>query len=489
MQSARFLLLLSWFALASIFVLNGCKEDPAGPPTIVIPDDGEPVLYSKHIQPIFANSCAGADCHIGDNAAGLSLESWDRLVEGSDFGGVVLPYSASHSHMFQHINTDETLGPIRTPRMPLSLDPLPIEQIRTIMRWIDEGAKNDAGEVPLAGETRPRVLVTCQSEDKVWLIDLQTELAARFVQVGSRPDETSPPESPHNIAVSPDGRYFYVNLIAAGVVEKYDARTFQKLGETEVGLSPAEIVVTADGSTLYVSNFDLTFQQEFVNRIDAASMTSVEEIQVEGKAPHGVTLSADEHYLYTMNAGSDDISKIDLTTKEVVQRIPIVPGSPPAAAGNAAHEPYQSIIAPNGLMFVTCRKSGQVRVVDLTAGKVIDSILVGARPLIPALSPNGTELWVPNQGSNTVSIINTTTRAVTATIQGLLSQPHGIRFTADGTKAFVSCENQTGDGNLHHPPQGTEVVPGIVYVVDAGSRQIGRAIETGGFAAGIVIVE
>lgn len=489
MQSARFLSFFSFVILIGLALFGGCGEDPAGPPPVVIPADGEAILYSKHIQPIFENSCAGADCHIGGEGGGLALDNWDRLTEGSDFGAVVLPFSAAHSHMFQHINTDSTLGPIRTPRMPLSRDPLPIEQIGTIMRWIDEGAKNDAGEIPLAGETRPRVLVTCQSEDKVWVVDLATELAARFVQVGSRPDETSPPEAPHNIALSPDKRYFYINLISAGMVEKYDARTFEKAGETQVGLSPAEIVLTADGSTMYVSNFDMTFQQEFINRIDPVSMTRLASIQVEGKAPHGVTLSRDERYLYTMNAGSDDISKIELATDEVVQRIPIVPGTPPAPAGSAAHEPYQSVITPDGLMFVTCRKSGQVRVVDLEAGRVIDSITVGARPLIPALSPDGTELWVPNQGSNTVSIINTGTRKVVATIYSLAAQPHGIRFTADGARAFVSCENQTGDGNLHHPPQGAEVVPGLLYVVNAGNRQITGAIETGGFAAGIAILE
>lgn len=489
MQSARVLSLLSVLVLVGITTLGGCKEDPVSPPQIVTPAEGEPIIYSKHIQPIFENSCGGTDCHIGDNAAGLSLDSWEDLVQGSDVGAMIIPFSAAHSHMFQQINTDTTLGPVRTPRMPLSLDPLPVEQVKTIMRWIDEGARNDAGEVPLAGENRPRVFVTCQSEDKIWVVDLQTELTARFIQAGSRPDETSPPEAPHNIVISPDKRYIYINLISAGMVEKYDARTFQKLGETQVGLSPAEIAITDDGSTLYVSNFDLTFQQEFINRIDAASMRNETEIQVEGKAPHGVTLSTDRRYLYTMNAGSDDISKIDLTTLEVVQRIPIVPGYPPAPAGSAAHEPYQSIIVPNGLMFVTCRKSGQVRVVDLTAGKVIDSIPVGSRPLIPALSPDGQELWVPNQGSNTISVINTATRSVTATMYGLLAQPHGIRFTADGTKAFVSCENQTGDGNLHHPAQGTEVVPGILYVINPKSRQITRTLETGGFAAGIAIME
>ena len=478
----------------SFFILLtgiGCESDPTGPPPIKLPESGETILYSKHIEPIFLNSCAGSGCHIGDdNEAGLALNSWENVIKGSEFGGVVVPYSGARSHLFQHINTDSELGPtVSEFRMPLSRDPLPIEQIKAIKRWIDEGAKNDNGDVPLAGEDRARLFVTCQSEDMTAAVDLQTEYVSRYIEAGSRPNASSPPEAPHNIALSPDKRYFYVNLISSGVVEKYDARTFEKLGETQVGLSPAQIQVTEDGSTLYVSNFDGSFIERFITRVDASTMTSTNNIEVEGLAPHGVTLSSDEKFLYTMNAGSDDISKIDLSTDEVVARIPMVPGSPPAPANTAQHEPYQSEITSDGLMFVTCRKSGEVRVVDLAQDRVIDSITVGTKPLILALSPDGKELWIPNQGSNNVSIIDVTTRQVVRTIGGLLSQPHAVVFTGDGSRAFVSCENQAGGANLHHPLEGTEVVPGIVYVVNTSSGEITRSIEVAGFAAGMIVRE
>lgn len=486
----RSTILFSTLLIFSTLIGIGCGEETTGPPPVVLPEPGEAIIYSKHIDPIFQNSCAGSGCHIdGDNEAGLSLNSWDRVMEGSEFGGVVVPYSGARSHLFQHINTDATLGPTVTEfRMPLSRDPLPLEQIKAIKQWIDEGAKNDEGIVPLAGEERPRVFVTCQSEDVISVVDIQTDFVARYIDVGSQPSPATV-EAPHNITISPDRRYIYINLISSGVVEKYDARTFSKLGETQVGLSPAQIRVTNDGSTLYVSNFDLTFQQEFVTKVDAINMTSTENIDVEGKAPHGVTLSSDERFLYTMNAGSDDISKIDLTTNEVVARIPIVPGSPPAAANGAVHEPYQGEIASNGQMFVTCRKSKEVRVIDLSTDQVIDSISVGTKPLIAAFTPNGKQFWVPNQGSNNISIIDVESRQVIATIGGILSQPHGIAFTSDGKKAYVSCENQAGGENLHHPIDGTEVVPGIIYVIDVATSTIEQQIEVGGFAAGIAIRE
>lgn len=475
----RTLLLL--IPLSATGLMVGCESDPAGPPPVVLPGEGEAVDYARHIDPIFQNSCAGSSCHIGGQEAGLSVATYDELIEGSDFGAVVVPFAPERSHLFQHVNVDTTLGPRATPTMPASRDPLPREQIVAIRRWIAEGARGPDGTVPLAGESRRRVFVTCQSEDLVTAIDLETQLISRFIPVGSRPDI----EAPHNILLSPDRSSFYVVLIASGVIEKYDAGTFERLGSVEVGRAPAQLRATSDGTTLYASNFDLTFQQPFVYRFRADMSGGSTPIDVEGNAPHGITLSEDETLLYTMNAGSDDISVIDLATEEVIDRIPIVPGSPAAPAGAAEHEPYQSEIAPDGMMYVTCRKSGQVRVVDLSARRVVDSITVGSRPLIGALSRDGSTFWVPNQGSNTVSIIDIATRSVVATIPGLDDQPHAVAFAPDGRTAFVTCENLSGGENLHHPLEGTEVVPGLVYVIDVAGRQIVRQIEVGGFAAGI----
>jgi YVTN family beta-propeller protein len=480
--------LLPALTLAILLPLISCSKDQPTGPTIVIPGPGDSIVYSKHIEPIFKKSCGGSGCHLnGENAAELSLDTWDEVMKGTEDAVVVVPYSPQHSDLFSHVNTDTTLGSIMTPHMPGDHDTLPREQMLTIRRWIAEGAKNDAGEVALAGLDRPRIFVTAQAEDKITAIDLQTERTMRYITVGSRPDESTPLEAPHNLALSPDGRYLYVNLIAAGMIEKYDAHSFQKLGQAAVGLSPAQIVVTRDGSTLYVSNFDISLKQRFINRVDAASFTVTDTIDQPGQAPHGLTLSKDEHFLYTMNARTDDISEIDLTSPdfEVTNRIPIVPGSPKLPNDPVKYEPYQSVLSADGkLMFVSCRTSGEIRVVDLTAHRVIDSIKVGTAPQILAITPNGEEIWVPNRGSNDVSIINVATRKVVYTIPNFVQGPHAIDFTADGKTAYLSCENTTG--SAHHPTVGSRI-PGKFYVIDVAARTGRNVFDIGSFAAGIAV--
>ena len=59
-------------------------------------------------------------------------------------------------------------------------------------------------------------------------------------------------------------------------------------------------------------------------------------------------------------------------------------------------------------------------------------------------------------------------------------------FSADGTKAFISCENQTG-GDLHHPTVGSSAIPGMLYTIDRATRTVTRQTEIGSFAAGMTI--
>ncbi len=66
--------------------------------------------------------------------------------------------------------------------------------------------------------------------------------------------------------------------------------------------------------------------------------------------------------------------------------------------------------------------------------------LVGVNPLGVTISPNGTLAYVSNHGSNTVSVINTATNTVTATIPVGL-QPQGIAFTPNGAFAYIANEN------------------------------------------------
>ena len=67
-------------------------------------------------------------------------------------------------------------------------------------------------------------------------------------------------------------------------------------------------------------------------------------------------------------------------------------------------------------------------------------IAVGSTPQSLAIAPDG-QIWVVNQGSNTITIINPNTLQVNTTVNlPVASQPYGIAFDPSGTHAYVTLE-------------------------------------------------
>lgn len=62
---------------------------------------------------------------------------------------------------------------------------------------------------------------------------------------------------------------------------------------------------------------------------------------------------------------------------------------------------------------------------------------VGSSPIGVGVTPDGSKAYVVNNASGTVSVINTATNAVVATIT-VGTDPFGVAITPDGTKAYVT---------------------------------------------------
>jgi YVTN family beta-propeller protein len=71
---------------------------------------------------------------------------------------------------------------------------------------------------------------------------------------------------------------------------------------------------------------------------------------------------------------------------------------------------------------------------------VSDTIAVGSRPYSVAFRPYGTQAYVANGGSDTVSVINVATGDVTDTI-GVGDVPRSVAFSPNGEKAYVANAN------------------------------------------------
>jgi YVTN family beta-propeller protein len=128
----------------------------------------------------------------------------------------------------------------------------------------------------------------------------------------------------------------------------------------------------------------------------------------------------DGSHMWVVNAASNNVSKIDITTNTVVATTTV--GTNPV-----------DIAFDGTYMWVVNQSFGNVSKIDITTNTVVATTTVGAGP--NAVAFDGTHVWVANTGSNNVSKIDITTNTVVATTT-VGAGPSGIAF--DGTHMWVA---------------------------------------------------
>lgn len=93
----------------------------------------------------------------------------------------------------------------------------------------------------------------------------------------------------------------------------------------------------------------------------------------------------------------------------------------------------------------------------------------GVEPETVAVSPDGRWVYVTNETSNDVHVIDTSTNRVIAKIK-VGANPRGVSFTPDGKRAYVGCERD-----------------GTVAVIDTAARRVIATIPVGERPVGTVV--
>ncbi len=458
----------------------GPVSDPAAIPTI---------HFSQHIQPILAGNCLNAGCHNSSDAtASLRLDTWGHIFEGAKSGAVVVSGNAFMSHLMQFVNSDTTMSPVAYPQMPLGQTSLTRNEILLLKRWIDEGARNDDGHFPFESTPSGRIFATNQSADLVAVIDVATNLVIRYVSAGPQPPGQIP-NAPHHVRVDKRGMYFYVTLINAQELWKFDARTYEFLAKIAVPPQPADVILTSSGDTAIVTHFD-PLSQDIVTFIDTRTMDIVLTVRVPSflrdfvSRAHGALLSHDGKRLYTTNQASGNLCQIAMKDGSVSLIALDTTGSP-----RSNTSPYLLDESSDGrFLYVSCSGTNEVRVIDrnIDSTRASSIIPVGRWPLHVKLSPDGSSILTANQLSDDVTIIDATSQATT-TVPEVGRQPHGIEFSPDGKLLYITCENVADIIPPHHPTVASRGIS-FVVVIDFASRRVVKRIEVGGFAAGISVL-
>lgn len=94
-------------------------------------DKAAPVCFESDVLPIFQSSCAKSGCHdVASHKEGYVLDSYKHIMQGEG----IVPGKPFESEIFQKIYSGEM--------PPRGNTPLTDAQLKTIGRWIKQGAQN-----------------------------------------------------------------------------------------------------------------------------------------------------------------------------------------------------------------------------------------------------------------------------------------------------------------------------------------------------------
>jgi YVTN family beta-propeller protein len=127
-------------------------------------------------------------------------------------------------------------------------------------------------------------------------------------------------------------------------------------------------------------------------------------------------------------------------------------------------------------VYITNQNSSTVSVIDIATNTVVDTVTVGPLPYGVAVNPAGTRAYVGNAGSNTVSVIDTASNTVVATVT-VGTTPYGIAVNPAGTRAYVA---NNGNANVSVIDTANNTV---VATVTAGINPYGVAVNPAGTRA------
>ena len=240
-----------------------------------------------------------------------------------------------------------------------------------------------------------------------------------------------------------------------------------------VGTNPTAVVLSADGSRMYVantgSNTVSVINTATGQRIDANPSSSSMDIAVE-KSPSALALSADGKRLYVANSGSNSVSVIGINatpTSTTYTRVDANPSSSSTDIAVGSAPSALALSADGTRLYVANRTGNSVSVIGINATPTsttytrVDAnpsssstdIAVGSAPSALALSADDTRLYVANRSSNSVSEIriNAAANTYVRTDLAVGGSPSALTLgapAADGTQRLYVTNTGSGSGSV-----------------------------------------
>ena len=349
-------------------------------------------------------------------------------------------------------------------------------------------------------------LVAAEAVDRISLIRFEPDCGRqqcarieRETKIGLNPTE---PAGPHGLAVSPDGRHYYVTTahgFPGGSLWKLTLVGDSVKGTVKLGAFPATLQISPDGAFAYAVNFNLhgDMVPSSVSVVYLDDMLEVSRIPT-CTMPHGSRLTADGSKHYSVCMMDDMLVEIDTRTMGISRHFMLGLGREQGMAGAPARRSREegarqhsghALEAPTATdatcsptwaqpnadgsrIYIACSKAGDVVEVDGVTWTMRRRIPMGAGVYNLAITRDGSRLVGTNKRGQSVSIVDLASGREVARIPTVRRVPSGVALSTDDRYAFVTVE-------------GIGSEPGTVEIIDLQRLTTVATVDVGQMAGGI----
>jgi len=271
-----------------------------------------------------------------------------------------------------------------------------------------------------------------------------------------------------------------------------------------VGLMPVQAAVVLNGTRVYVANS----HDDTVSTFSPTSPTPVTTISLPAGSAPSFVATAENASVYVANSGNNTVSAIVMANNVLEQPVYGIPvGIDPvslaetpnlqklyvANRGNGAGggsvtsiNPVDRSVNPpisnatwvspvsvaarsdSNRAYVLDQGNGMVSAIDTASDTVVSSVAVGVGANFMLYDSTRNRLYVSNPLANTVTYLQASTDALTATVLAI-ANPISVAVLPDGTRAYVSSAAVSTSG-------GVTYVTSRITVINASSGSVTTTI-------------
>ena len=193
---------------------------------------------------------------------------------------------------------------------------------------------------------------------------------------------------------------------------------------------PNYMAITPNGSKVYVSSMAGAGNTVWVlnTASSALSMVTDNGVPALGGA-RGLAATPDGTKVYVAGIFSNSVSVINTASDNISATVALAPGS----------GPLDIALTPDGTKaYVTRHFDNKASVIRTSDDTQVAEMNVGGAPR--GVATNGAYAYVADGGSNSVSVINTATNAV-STLSPVATFPYAIATSPDGTRVYATLQS------------------------------------------------